>query len=193
MLRIAILIAALLGTATVLAACGGSSPTKTTASSAHSSQYDAALRVAQCMRTHGVPDFPDPMSNGGSRINQNSGPGGSSISVDGVQLNVSAPAFQRAMLSCQKYAPKGPAISGAQLAAIQKGAIKMAQCMRANGVPNFPDPQVSTGPGGHGVAIRIGVKPSGGAGINPSSPAFRRAQAKCQPIMAAFMPDGKRS
>jgi hypothetical protein len=42
--------------------------------------------------------------------------------------------------------------------------------MRANDVPNFPDPN----PGG-GFHL--------GAGIDPSSPAFKAAQAKCQKLL----------
>ena len=90
------------------------------------------------------------------------------ISVDGHQLNVSGPAFQKAMQKCQKYQPQGPPISGAQLARFRQGALKMAECMRTHGVPNFPDPQVATGPGGHGIGIRIGAKAAGGSGgLNP--------------------------
>ena len=39
--------------------------------------------------------------------------------------------------------------------------------MRSHGVPNFPDPQFQTGPGG-GFGVRIN-----GAGIDPNSPAFQ--------------------
>ena len=47
--------------------------------------------------------------------------------------------------------------------------IKFADCMRANGVPNFPDPQ------GGGGGIRI----PDNSGINPRSPAFQSAQKAC--------------
>ena len=52
------------------------------------------------------------------------------------------------------------------------GFVKFAECMRANGVPNFPDPS-----GGGG--IRIGQA----SGINPASPAFQAAQAKCTHLL----------
>jgi hypothetical protein len=42
--------------------------------------------------------------------------------------------------------------------------------MRANGVPNFPDPNPSGG-------FQLG------AGIDSASPAFRTAQAKCQKLL----------
>lgn len=50
-------------------------------------------------------------------------------------------------------------------------ALAFAKCMRANGVPSFPDPI----PGG-GLAFRA-------SGQVTASPAFRRAQAKCQPLI----------
>ena len=46
--------------------------------------------------------------------------------------------------------------------------LKFADCMRANGVPTFPDP--SGGGGGLNLA---------GTGINPQSPAFKSARGAC--------------
>jgi len=57
-------------------------------------------------------------------------------------------------------------------AALQSDELAYAKCMRANGVPNFPDPR---GGGGSEIAR--------GAGIDPSSPAFKAAQAKCQKLV----------
>jgi hypothetical protein len=183
MIRTAGVTAAMLAAAVALAACGGSSPTKPS-KQAGVNGSGSALKLAQCMRTHGVPDFPDPSSRGGFGIQQSSGrSGGGTISVDGHQLSVSAPAFHTAMQACQKYQPQGPPISGAQLAKLQKGALKMAQCMRTHGVPNFPDPKVGTGPDGHGVGISIGSRAGGAGQINPGSPAFQAANKICMPLL----------
>ncbi len=57
-------------------------------------------------------------------------------------------------------------------AQLQQDAPKYARCMRANGVPNFPDPS----PGGGFVFSRH-------AGVDPLSPAFKAAQAKCKKSM----------
>jgi hypothetical protein len=57
--------------------------------------------------------------------------------------------------------------------------VAFAACMRSNGVPNFPDP--SPGPG-------LIIQP--GAGVNPSSPAFRAAQAKCKSLLPNGGPPG---
>jgi hypothetical protein len=51
------------------------------------------------------------------------------------------------------------------------GPLAFARCMRADGVPNFPDPHSGRGP------------IFNTAGIDPSSPAFRTAQARCQKLM----------
>jgi hypothetical protein len=55
---------------------------------------------------------------------------------------------------------------------LQQDLLKYAHCMRANGVPKFPDPS----PGG-------GFFFQQGTGVDPSSPAFQAARAKCQKLM----------
>jgi hypothetical protein len=51
--------------------------------------------------------------------------------------------------------------------------VVFAQCMRANGVPGFPDPSGSGG----------GIQIQAGSGINPASPAFEAAQSKCRKLL----------
>lgn len=171
-----------------IAACGGSG----TSGSGSASTGDTALKFAACVRAHGVPDYPDPSSTGGEQVRVTP----NKMTVDGHTLAETPTAVQRAMTDCRKYSPTatGPATSAAQLTKLKAGALAMAKCMRANGVPNFPDPQVGTGPGGHGVSVGIrlgsGTKGSGG-GINPNSPAFRAAQKKCNPLMTADLPGGR--
>jgi hypothetical protein len=55
-------------------------------------------------------------------------------------------------------------------------AFAYARCIRAHGVPSFPDPQVSTSPGS--VGIRQGVPAA--AGLSPKFPA---AQKACRAIL----------
>ncbi|HWD69167.1 MAG TPA: hypothetical protein VG293_03170 [Solirubrobacteraceae bacterium] len=186
--RKASVLTAMLATTIAVAACGGSSPSSGNSTSA-SARVSQQLKMARCIRAHGVPKFPD-SGNGPNRIqsSQNAN-GGGAVSVDGVQLGVSPQTLQKAMSACQKYAPQGPPISGAQLAKLKQGALKMAECMRSHGVPNFPDPKITTGPGGKGVAVRIGGGPrsaGGGGGLNPGSPAFQAAQKTCMPLMGNF-------
>ena len=139
--------------------------------------HAAELRVSQCIRAHGVPNYPDPPSSGGMHSVGN----GNTVTVNGVKLDASPQTVQNAQRACAKYAPVGPLVSSSQLASIKQGSIRAAECMRANGVPDFPDPSVTTGPGGHGLRISIGS--GAGANLNPYSPAFKAAQAKCNKLV----------
>jgi hypothetical protein len=58
--------------------------------------------------------------------------------------------------------------------------IRFADCMRANGVPNFPDPQSGGG----------GIKIPAGSGIDPQSPGFQAAQNKCFKLLPGGGPLG---
>jgi hypothetical protein len=58
--RQGLLAAALAGTALLAAACGSGGPP----AAAGTTAYQKALAYSQCMRSHGVPGFPDPQSNG---------------------------------------------------------------------------------------------------------------------------------
>jgi hypothetical protein len=164
----------LAGAALSLSACGGTSspgaggstsPEDTAASNGK------ALEFATCMRSHGVPNFPDPT---GGRIDLQIQQTPNSTSVNGAQ--VSGPAFKSAMKSCQSYLPKGAPLTPAETAKARSQALAMARCMRSHGVPNFPDPVVQSGPNG-GIGVRIS-----GAGIDPGSPAFQAAQKDCRGI-----------
>jgi hypothetical protein len=162
-----------------LAACGATRTDTDGGSTSPQSPQDAAanngkaLQFAQCMRSHGVPNFPDPT---GGRIDLQVQRSPTGTSVNGVQVN--GPAFQSAMKSCQSYLPKGAPPTAAETAKARSQALAMARCMRSHGVPNFPDPQVQAGPNG-GVGVRIQI---GGAGINPNPPAFGAAQKACGSI-----------
>ena len=124
------------------------------------------------MRSHGVPNLPDPSTNGhgGLQFQQTQRSGsGPSLRVNGVSVN--APAFQSAMQACRSYLPNGG--QPPQLSASQRQAmLQFAQCMRAHGLPNFPDPVFNAG--------RVGFRAGPGTGLDPSSPAFKAAQGACQ-------------
>jgi hypothetical protein len=118
-------------------------------------------QFASCMRSHGEPNFPDPDAQGNLTINPSSG------------IDPSSSRFQAAQRACAKYLPNGgQPPSPAQQAKMQQQALKFSACMRAHGVPKFPDPQF--GSGGK-IAIRIGP----GNGIDPRSPQFQAAQKAC--------------
>ncbi len=172
--------ALLLALALPLAACGSSNKTATGASGANASAQANGIKLANCMRANGVPNFPDPTtsSGGGIQIQQSDrGGSGPSTEVNGVPVN--GPAFQTAMQKCHAYLPSGGHPPPGGVNVVRQKALRFAECMRAHGVSNFPDPQVSSTPGG-GVGVRIGGAKSG---INPQAPAFKSAQRACGSII----------
>ena len=186
--RLVLPVAALLGVVLLLAGCGGSSSSAgvahigTTSSTSpsggsgggtpESNETSAAnqqkmVKFAQCMRTHGEPEFPEP-TEGRIQIHSQNGHG----------PNPESSQFQAAEKACSKYAPARAAPSPAQQAKMQEQALKFSACMRTHGVPNFPDPKFSSSGGG----VRVQLKVGSSGGINPSSPQFQAAQKACQSV-----------
>lgn len=130
----------------VLAGCGGSSGDDGGAGS--SASGDSAVRFAACMREHGVTDFPDPV-NGRITLSDTHADSGT---------------MQAAQEACRRFAPQGDAGANPRM---QEQILAFSQCMRDNGVPDFPDPQ---GPG------RLLVPRT----IDTQSPQFEQARQTCQ-------------
>ena len=173
-----ITIVASVACAFVLAACGSSSSSSssTARSASANSNYSKSLAYASCVRSHGVPNFPDPKAggNGGTQIQATRG----HMSVNGVPVN--APAFQAAQQACHSLLPNGgqpPPLDASR----KRAMLQFAQCMRSHGVPNFPDPSFRSGTAGFLVHQ--------GSGIDPQSPSFKSAQSACGSIRAKAMPD----
>jgi hypothetical protein len=130
------------------------------------------LALAQCMRGHGVPNFPDPDPSGGFNASVLS-------TIDNSQVRA-------AYGACRHLLPGGgPSFTRLQQEAQQEQQeeqkelpvlLKFAQCMRSHGVPNFPDPPL----GGQSTPA-----PSKGAGIDPNSPQFQAAVNACQHVLPA--------
>lgn len=153
--------------AVIVGACGSSNSKASGSSRAANSN----LALAECMRAHGVPNFPDPTrGSGGEGFSINSSPGSSSLTVDGITF--SGPAFQSAVKTCKLFGggSSPPAISESQ----KLGMTAKARCMRKHGAPSFPDP---TFPASGGVQ-------SGGLGPgeNPRSPAVQHAAKACAQV-----------
>lgn len=72
----------------------------------------------------------------------------------------------------------GAGSSGLPTAPPAGSALAFARCMRANGVPNFPDPLP-----GRGLLFNA-------TGINPSAPAVTAAHAKCRKLLPGGGPPG---
>jgi hypothetical protein len=113
------------------------------------------------MRSHGVPNFPDPDATGTITI------------TTSPSLNPASPLFQKAEADCQHLVPPGKTLSPAQQQRMKKEALAFAACMRSHGVPGYPDP--TFGSGGM-VSQGFGRK----NGVDPSSPIFQKAQKTCQ-------------
>jgi hypothetical protein len=111
----------LLGAVILLAACS-SPPGNATAPPAGQEQ---AVKYAQCMRAHGVPDFPDP------------DPSGQFRGLGHEQRD--NPKFRSAQQACRGLAPGGEHEKLGDPASVNQ-VRKFAQCMRAHGLPDFPDP-----------------------------------------------------
>jgi hypothetical protein len=130
-------------------------------------QSAAALELARCMRANGVPNFPDP------------GPGDSGFKLNS-EVNPQSPSFRAAQQACKRYLPSFPA-PGTMSASQRAKALNFARCMRTHGEPDFPDPSVGTATpaaAGRVLALR-GMFFHIGPGLDPASPAFRRAGADC--------------
>ncbi len=175
------------------AGCGGSSsPSVAHLSSNTSSTADASsassspasegglpsqqklVAYSQCMRSHGVPEFPEPTE--GHLLIRSSDHNGH---VTGI--NPQSSQFQAAQKACAKLAPNGgQPPSPAEQAKMQEKALQFSQCMRTHGVPNFPDPEFHSG---GGIGIRIGGKKGAPGAIDPNSPQFQNAQKACQSIL----------
>jgi len=181
--------AALLSIALVVAGCGGSSSPGVAhlssakgASSASSegngsspegpaNPQQAMIAYAKCMRSNGVPNFPDPTAGGLFRV--------------GAGMDRSSPAFEAVQAKCHKLTPGGGIGSGPPPSAQTLAHyLKVARCMRQHGVYDFPDPRTSvpSNPFGSGAGVISDIEgvilifPST---INQQSPVFTRATAAC--------------
>jgi hypothetical protein len=125
---------ALIAMVVLISACGSSAPAGTSTGSSGGNNTTAnaqkAVKFAECMRSNGVGKFPDPPASGAFTID---------AIANGSSLDTSTPAFTQALSACRDLEPTG--FTGAQRSAQQTdAALKFAQCIRANGVPDFPDP-----------------------------------------------------
>ena len=124
---------ALIAMVALISACGSSAPAQTgTGSGSNNTVANAqkGVKFAECMRSHGVSQFPDPGASGKLTID---------AVANGSSLDTSTPAFKQAMSACKDLEPAG--FTGSKRSSQQQqAALKFAQCIRQNGVKDFPDP-----------------------------------------------------
>ena len=144
------------GLVLLTAACGGSPG----AVSSPSASVTSRLAYVQCVRAHGVPDYPDPDSNGQE-------PPGTK------ELFISNPRFRAASDACRHLLPNGghPTQTPQPDALTQAGAVRLAGCMRAHGYATFPDPTIDS--------VGQPVFNPQGTGIDPHSPQVLATVHRC--------------
>jgi len=155
----------LIASGVIAATCSHSpkGPSVPNASSSSPSSPGSPLALAQCMRDHGIHDFPDPDSSGNFDL------GG------GSDLNPNNPSYQAAARGCRSLGSAGKASSGS-LSPLQIAAVvRFAGCMRSHGIDNYPDPDSS----GRIPGIRH-------FGIESSSPQFQAANNACRHYVSSL-------
>jgi hypothetical protein len=116
------------------------------------------------MRSHGVPDYPDPqISSSGNHVQVKLSPG---------SADPNSPALKSAGHACHNLLPNGG--KPANSAQHQAQNLTFADCMRSHGVPNFPD------------ADRDGAftLPST---INQQAPQFEHASQACMNVQPSSL------
>ena len=120
--------------ALISAGCGSEAPSETgTASSSgaagnsggtkKATDREKAVKFAECIRAHGVSDFPDPNEKNQFEYG----------------VSVTPAVWTRATTACKALQPPGT-LSGKRTPKQQSASLRFAQCVRDNGVKDFPDP-----------------------------------------------------
>ena len=177
--RIASAIIATAGLALLAAACSSPSSTDSSGSpdAGGSAPPASAVAFTSCMRSHGVPNFPDPSGSGALP------------KTSPQQLRVSSSQFQTAQRACQHLLPRtvnNSALEQCEAAGIctraetqlmLNGGLRFAACMRSHGVPKWPDP---TSDSRGRVAFAISVSKDG---FDPHSSRIEAKANECGHLM----------
>jgi len=128
--------------------------------SGQASSSGGALAFSACMRSHGVPNFPDPTS----------GSNGNSVELQqGSGIDPNSQQYQSAMHACQSLLPAGKANAGSVSPTVRTQYLRYAACMRSHGEPNYPDPTFN------GNSVNLGNL----SGIDTNSPQYQSASHAC--------------
>lgn len=179
-------VAAVIATASLallVSACSGSASATGSGGASNAGGSPSSLSAvgySHCMRSHGVPNFPDPDSSGQL-------PKG-----DAQRFGVSSSQLQAARQACQQLLPNnGGAINADSIqqcmmaddcpqALVQQLVNEernFARCMRSHGVPNWPDPTIDS-EGRPVFAISISKD-----GFDPYSPQIWAKGNECSRLM----------
>jgi hypothetical protein len=113
--------------ALISAGCGSNAPSETgstrTGGKKKATDQDKAVKFAECIREHDVPDFPDPDAKGDFKYG----------------VSVTPAVWRKAVDACKDLQPPG-SLSSKRTPKEQTAGLRIAECIRKNGVNDFPDP-----------------------------------------------------
>jgi hypothetical protein len=124
-------LAALAMVALIGAGCSSELAEDDNAGNTNAANQEQAVKFAECMRDNGVSEFPDPDASDGLTIDG---------VVNGSSLDPSSPVWKEAIRACKDLQPAGFMGDQHISAEEQEVRLEFAQCMRDNGVKDFPDP-----------------------------------------------------
>jgi hypothetical protein len=166
-------LAALAMLALISAGCSNA-PAETSTGNNTAATHEKAVKFAECMRDNGVKEFPDPDASGELTIDG---------IVNGSSLDPDSAAWKKAMSACKDLEPPG-FMGRKRSAQEQENALKFAQCVRDNGVKDFPDPTPD------GPLIDTNRIPSAAGKGAKDIPGFQAAVDKCRDFLAGALKPG---
>jgi hypothetical protein len=178
--RAVLMTAGFIAVGAAVAACGSGSSTpgaatgstSTSPPAGGSTQSTGLLAYSSCMRSHGVPNFPDPTSSGGIPKETQQ------------QLGVSQSQLDAANGACLHLIPAGESLGGTVTTPItaqqQQDYLKAAACMRSHGITNFPEPSFRGGQVEFPELQHL---------VDVNSPQFARAYSICRKLIPPGLPD----
>ncbi len=168
------------------AGCGGGgspgvanvapSTTTATTTAATTAEANGLLAFSSCMRSNGLPSFPDPQRFVGGNVKLTLHQFGAG----------SSPQFQAAIRACNHLLPPNGGSGSQQTAARQRiqlaDGLSFARCMRGHGLSRFPDPTAQG---------QLTVEMVEAEGIDVHSPAVLQAVRACLPASHGLLTPAK--
>jgi hypothetical protein len=148
------------GLVLLAAACGGSTAPP-------AATFSAPVAFARCMRSHRVPNWPDPSPSGVF----------DKTKLTPRRLGAGPAQIRAAQTACDQLLAGGSGPSAARVQAMKAQGLRFARCIRSHGVPGFPDP---------GADGRIPDPAS--VGIDQGSPSFQAANDACAKDRPPYVP-----
>jgi hypothetical protein len=171
-------VVALAAVSLLAAGCGGGSQgvpsvaSTTPAATTTTPTQNGLLAFSQCMRSHGLANFPDPQRFAGGNVK---------LTIH--QVAAGNPHYQTAMNACMHLLPnRGGSGSQETTRAQLADMLSFARCMRSHGVARFPDPTAQG---------ELTVEMVQAQGIDVHSPAVLRVVRTCLPASHGLLTPAK--